>query len=83
MTVTRTLDRQVPRPCGRRQLVTSVRMGNDTAVLQAQAALPPNFRGPLCSLCLSFLSCQMDLAIALPSPRSHMQLGLGPCIPAV
>lgn len=47
MTVTRPFDWQVSRSCGTRQLVTLVRMGSNTAVLQAQAALQANFMGPL------------------------------------
>lgn len=45
MTVTRTLEWQVTWPCSRRQLVTSVRLADDTAVLQAQAALQPQLQG--------------------------------------
>lgn len=59
MTATGALERQVPRPCGRRRLVMSVRVAEDTAVPEARAAMQPNFRRPLHFLCLSFLYCQM------------------------
>lgn len=42
MTAAGALELQVPRPCGRRQLVMSVRVAEDTAVPEAQAALQPS-----------------------------------------
>lgn len=63
----------------------SVRVVNDTAVLEAQAALQLDFRGLLRFLYLSFLYCQMDVATVpslevLPSPQNHIELNVGHCL---